>query len=266
MNDSIALINNDGYGAPELKNIYQENTLKGLIIAVSIHIAFISIYMFVAYINEAKSKDIPIDPNKPLIFVDLKDIDAPPPIEDNEIPPVKEDIIQKLKDLSALQPDPVRKDLADDVILKTQDDLNKIVQPVSREGDSVLAYFDPNNVKIDNDKIVNKIDKIDNTPDPNKIYKEFEVEKAPECINLSQVKSAMIYPDLAIETQQEGKVTAKVLVGTDGSVIKVGTLSGPDVFYDEVKDKVRNLQFTAGLQNNTPVKVWVTVPFIFKLK
>jgi len=156
--------------------------------------------------------------------------------------------------------------MADDVILKTQDDLNKIGQTVSRDGDSLVANFDPNKIKIDNDNLIDKIDKIDKTTDVDKIYKDFEVDKAPECINLSQVRSAMVYPDLAIEIQQEGKVTAKVLVGTDGSVIKVGSLSGPDIFYDEVKDKVRNLQFTAGLQNNTPVKVWVYVPFIFKLK
>lgn len=266
MNDGIKLINNNSYGAPELKASYQGFTLKGLIIAVAIHIGFVSAYMLFSYINEAKAKDIPIDPKKPLIFVDIKDIDAPPPVEDKDILPPKEDIVKSLKDLSALQPDPVRRDIADDVVLKTQDELNKIEQPVSNDGDSVVAYFDPNNIKIDDNKIDNKIDRIDKDPPPDIIYKEFEVEKAPECLNLAQVKASMTYPSLAAETGQEGRVTAKVLVGTDGSVIKVGTLTGPDVFYEEVKDKVKSLQFTAGLQNNTPVKVWVSVPFIFKQK
>ena len=264
MNDTIKLINNDSYGAPELKSHYQENTIKGLIIAISLHIIFVTAYMLIAYINEAKSKDIPIDPKKPLIFVDIKDIDEPPPVNDNE-KVIKDEILQKIKDIAALQPDPVRKEIADDVILKTQDELNKIEQPVSNKGDSVLAYFDPNNFKIDNNKIDDKINKIVKDP-PDIIYKDYEVEKAPECLNLSQVKASMIYPLLAVESGQEGRVTVRVLVGTDGSVIKVGTLSGPDVFYDEVRDKVKNLQFTSGLQNNTPVKVWVSVPFSFKLK
>lgn len=264
MNDNIELINNDSYGATELKKEYQGNTLKGLIIAVSIHVAFVTVFMLVAYLNEAKTKDIPADPNKPLIFVDIKDLDEPPPVDDKESI-VKDEILQKVKDLSALQPDPVRRDIADDVVLKTQDELNKIEQPVTRNGDSVLAYYDPNNVKIDDNKIDDKITKVIKDPQ-DIIYKDFEVEKAPDCLNLSQVKASMIYPTIAYETGQEGRVTARVLVGTDGSVIKVGTLSGPEVFHDEVKEKVSSLQFTAGMQNNTPVKVWVSVPFIFKLK
>jgi outer membrane biosynthesis protein TonB len=43
-------------------------------------------------------------------------------------------------------------------------------------------------------------------------------------------------------------------------------MTGPDVFADEVKSKAMNLQFTPGLQNGKPVRVWVTVPFNFRLK
>ena len=76
----------------------------------------------------------------------------------------------------------------------------------------------------------------------------------------------MKYPEIAREAGMEGRVTVKVLVGPDGNVIKVGSVSGPDVFHDEVRDKASDLQFTPGLQNGKPVKVWVTVPFNFKLK
>ncbi|HMT10163.1 MAG TPA: energy transducer TonB, partial [Ignavibacteria bacterium] len=58
----------------------------------------------------------------------------------------------------------------------------------------------------------------------------------------------------------------KVLVGPDGHVIKVGSINGPDVFRDEVSSKSMQLEFTPGLQNGKPVKVWVSVPFIFRLK
>ena len=98
------------------------------------------------------------------------------------------------------------------------------------------------------------------------VYQSFEVEKAPECVNLQQVRSSMVYPPMAIEAQIEGKVTVKVLVDGDGSVIKVGSINGPDIFRDEVSSKSMQLQFTPGLQNGKPVKVWVTVPFVFKLK
>jgi protein TonB len=76
----------------------------------------------------------------------------------------------------------------------------------------------------------------------------------------------MAYPPLALDAGIEGRVTAKVLVNESGDVIKVGSISGPEVFYDEVRSKVTGLQFTPGLQNGKPVKVWVSVPFTFRLK
>ena len=75
----------------------------------------------------------------------------------------------------------------------------------------------------------------------------------------------MKYPELAIEAQIEGKVTVKVLVGLDGSVEKIGNISGPEIFYSEVKEKSRLLKFTPGLQNGKAVNVWISVPFNFKL-
>jgi TonB family protein len=258
MIDNIALINNTNYGAPELKKVYQGFTLKGLIIAVTIHIALIAAYMLFAYINESKAKDIPINPRDVIRIVE---IETPPPIDELEVPPVKEEVVSKVKDLSSLQPEPVRKDIADDVVLKTQNELNDINASTSREGDSLVAS---NNVRIDDTKIEDVIkDEVEPVKDT---YNLSEVDVAPECTNLQQVRSSMEYPTIAIETGIEGKVTAKVLVGPDGNVIKVGSINGNEVFHDEVKDKAMNLSFTPGLQNNKAVKVWVTVPFNFKLK
>lgn len=263
MNDTITLINNDKYGAPELKKLQQGYTLKGFIVAVTIHIALIAAYMLVAYINESTAKDIPFNPKTP---INITDIDfTPPPVDETEIPPVKEDeVVQKVKDLSSLEPTPVKRSDADDVVLKTQDELNNIGITTSRTGDTIIIASN-NDIKVDDIKIENRID--DAVKDPvNTTYSSTEVDVAPECINLSQVRAEMEYPGLAIEAGIEGKVTVKVLVGPDGSVIKIGSLSGPEVFHGEVKDKAKQLQFTPGLQSNKPVKVWINVPFSFKLK
>lgn len=263
MYDTITLINNDKYGAPELKKLQQGYTLKGFIVAVTIHIALIAAYMLFAYVNQSKAKDIPFNPKTPIILTDF-DL-TPPQIDDNEIPPVKQDeLSQKVKDLTSLQPTPVRKQDADDVVLKTQDELNNINSTTSRVGDTIVIANN-DNIKIDDSKIDDKIKDVIKDP-PKDIYSISEVDVVPECINLSQVRSGMNYPDLAIETGIEGKVTVKVLVGADGNVIKIGSLTGPEVFHNEVKDKAKELQFTPGLQSNKPVKVWVNVPFSFKLK
>ncbi len=262
MNDGIILINNDKYGAPELKKMAQGFTMKGFIIAVTLHIGLIAAYMLFVYLNESKAKDIPRNPNT---IVNIVEIDSPPPVEDTDIPPVKPDEpVSKVKDLSSLQPEPVRKDIADDVVLKTQDQLNDITTGVSRTGDSVV-FSDNSNIKVDDNVIKDKIDNVVKDPVID-IFTISEVDVVPEAINLAQVKASMDYPVLAVESQIQGRVTVKVLVGPDGSVIKTGSLTGPDIFYDEVKDKAKDLQFTPGLQSNKPVKVWVTVPFNFKLQ
>jgi TonB family protein len=262
MYDTITLINNDKYGAPELKKLQQGYTLKGFIVAVTFHIALIAAYMLFAYINQSKAKDIPFNPKTP---INISNFDmTPPSIDENEIPPVKQDeVTQKVKDLASLQPQPVSKQNADDVVLKTQDELNNINTTTSRVGDTIIIASN-DNIKID-DNVIKDVIK-DAGKDPVKdTYILSEVDVVPECINLSQVKTGIKYPEIARESSIEGKVTVKVLVGTDGSVIKVGSLTGPEIFHDEIRDKARELQFTPGLQSNKPVKVWVNVPFNFKL-
>jgi TonB family protein len=75
----------------------------------------------------------------------------------------------------------------------------------------------------------------------------------------------MNYPPIAISTGTEGRVVVRVLVGNDGSVLKIGNIKGPEVFFDAVKENVMDLQFTPAIQNNQTVECWVSVPFSFKL-
>ncbi len=262
METSITLINNDSYGVSELKNSYQGITLRGFIIAISLHILIIISYLLISYINKVNAKDIPVNPHEPPIFVD---IDIPPSIEDKDIPPVKKEDIKPEKDLSSLKPEPVKKIIADNVLIKTQNELDKIEGQTSRTGDSsVFAYN--NKTNIDDNTIDKNIDKNIKDPVIKKDYQSYEVEVVPVCTNLAQVKSSIEYPKLAQDIGEEGKVTVKVLVNENGTVSKVGSLTGPDIFYDEVKQKAQNLVFTPGLQNNQAVKVWMTVPFNFKMK
>jgi TonB family protein len=263
MNDTIVLINNDRYGAPELKKLSQGFTLKGLIFAVTIHIALIAVYMLAAYVNQSKAKDIPHNPRTPVIITEF-DM-TPPPIDEEVTPPVKnEQVTEKVKDLSSLQPEPVRKKDADDVVLKTQDELNNVNTTTSGTGDTVILADNNGRIKVDDSQVSDKIDKVIKDPVID-IYTVSNVDVVPECTNLQQIKSNIQYPEIAKEAGIEGKVTVKVLVGTDGDVIKIGSLSGPEIFHQEVREKAKDLKFTPGLQSNKPVKVWITVPFNFKL-
>jgi hypothetical protein len=72
MDTSITLINNDGYGAPELKKVHPGLTLKGFIIAIILHVIVIISYFLISYISGVNHKNIPVNPNSPSVFAESK--------------------------------------------------------------------------------------------------------------------------------------------------------------------------------------------------
>ncbi|HEY3252040.1 MAG TPA: energy transducer TonB [Ignavibacteria bacterium] len=251
----------------ELKAVYQKFMRRAFIGAVIIHIFVIAAYGAYAYYQYLQQEDAKLKTQR-IINVTMTDLEPPPSAtEEEEPPPPKvEEKITPAKDLEALTPEPVAKEKAEIQTIKTQKELEEIKTPISSTGDTGKFEFS-GNIKVEEKKIEEKIEKRERDVEPEKtVYQSFEVEKAPECVNLEQIKSSMNYPSVAIDAGIEGRVTVKVLVNESGNVIKIGSVTGPDVFHDEVRSKVMNLEFTPGLQNGHPVKVWVSVPFTFRLK
>lgn len=254
----------------ELKNVYQKYLRRGFIYAVIVHLAVIVVYGSVIYFKYLQEEESKIKSQQRIINVTLTDLEPPPSLTEEEPPPVQieEKLTAPPKDLEAMTPEPVAKEKAEVQTIKTQKELEEIKTPVSIEGDTGTFMYS-GNVKFNDKKIETKIENVEKTEKVEKektIYAEFEVEKPPECVNLGQVKASMKYPDIAREGGVEGRVTIKVLVDETGNVYRIGSITGESVFHDEVKDKAKDLQFTPGLQNGKPVKVWVSVPFIFRLK
>jgi protein TonB len=265
--DGIELLNMP-YGAPDLKRVLQKYTLRGLMVAV---IIFGAVTGGALAYNIISSSSKVVEEETQRTVVMLEDLTVPPAADEEQEPPPPDMEIPKtvvaLKDLEAMQIEPVKKELSEISTIKDQQKLEEITQPVSKEGDEnapKINYTGPIGIK---DKVIEKgIEKKEEKVQQKKdIYQQFEVEKAPSPVNLGAIRSSMRYPEIARSQGTEGRVTVKVLVGTDGSVIKVGGMSGPDVFHDEVSDKVGDLQFTPALQNGQPVKCWVSVPFSFTL-
>ncbi len=254
----------------ELKNNYQKYFRRGFEVAIVIHLFIIGSFLFVNHLKNLAAEENQKQIQQRIINVQMTDIEPPPSANEEEPPPPKQEILSTpapAKDLTALTPQPVPKEKADIQTIKTQKELAEIKTPVSSFGDTgKFTYSGP--LKIEDKKVDDKIVKDQKIVKEKEqtTYQSFEVEKAPECVNLSQIRVTMEYPALALDAGIEGKVTAKILVGPDGDVIKVGSITGPEIFFDEVRNKSMLLQFTPGLQNGKPVKVWVSVPFNFKLK
>ncbi len=255
------------YGAPELKRIYKKYASRGLIFAVIIHVFLVSSYMFSLYIEKLQQeRQLQIKRD-----IELKDIQTQDANNEEENTPPPPDVqVQQpeaLKDLAALTPEPVAKEKADLETIKKVEETEKIKAFVSSEGsENVDPNKETGKLQVDVKKTEEKQEKEEKKEKKEtKTYQQFEVDKAPVAVNLAQVRGSMRYPEIARSSGIEGKVTVKVLVGPDGSVVSVGGFSGPDVFRDEVSSKVMNLQFTPALQQGQPVRCWVSVPFSFTL-
>jgi len=76
------------------------------------------------------------------------------------------------------------------------------------------------------------------------------------------------YPDLAMETNTQGKVYVKFLVRKDGSTDKVSIVRGIGAGCDEEAVRVIKSvpKWSPGMQMGKPVNVWYTLPVNFQLE
>ncbi len=91
----------------------------------------------------------------------------------------------------------------------------------------------------------------------------WKVEKPPVLRYLAQA----IYPEIARLAGIEGKVTVEALVDTNGRVINTKTLksSGNPTLDQSAIEAARKAVFTPAKQRDEFVRVWVAIPFEFKL-
>lgn len=249
------------YGAPELIQNYRKFLIKGLLTGVIVA-AVLSVSALQYLLKAGEKSGVEIMPPDRIFQITETEVDKKTPVKE-----IQEIVSQNipLKDLSALTPEPVAKNnIKEDITLKNQGELEDVKLPVSSNGtEDVSQVTSDQSGTIDKVKIEENIEKI--KEQINKPMEQFEVEKAPAAINLNSIQSSMRYPEIARITGKEGRVVVRLLVGKDGTVEKIGKLSGPDEFRDEVSEKVMDLRFTPALQKNEAVKCWVSVPFNFKL-
>lgn len=74
------------------------------------------------------------------------------------------------------------------------------------------------------------------------------------------------YPARARQGLIEGKVVIRILVDQEGRVERVDRISGPQIFRSVAAEAARQWQFTPAIQNDQAVKVWVSLPFAFRLE
>ncbi len=92
----------------------------------------------------------------------------------------------------------------------------------------------------------------------------YELEKEPTAVKKVEPK----YPELARKGQVEGAVMVEIVIGLDGKVESAVVIEAkPKGYFDDAAlEAARQWEFTPAMQRDKPVKVRMSLPFIFKLQ
>jgi len=92
------------------------------------------------------------------------------------------------------------------------------------------------------------------------------VEKEPD-FDYADIQKRVKYPDIARRNGIEGTVVVGALVGKDGRVEKTQIIdSDNELLNKNAVDAVRETVFTPAIQNGNPVRTWVRIPIVYKLR
>ena len=131
----------------------------------------------------------------------------------------------------------------------------------------------PDDVTIEDTDLDLDLDDLAPPPPLEDLLEEVELEEEEEIVELWRVEKQPTptkrvvpeYPDIARKANITGKVFVTALIGKDGKVKQIGKITGSDVFHKAAKAAAQRWEFEPAMQNDKPVKVWVSLPFTFKL-
>ncbi|HKI45734.1 MAG TPA: energy transducer TonB [Balneolales bacterium] len=94
------------------------------------------------------------------------------------------------------------------------------------------------------------------------------VERMPQLKGgIEQLQKSVAYPEMARKAGIEGRVYVKFIINEQGNVIDPTVVRGIGGGCDEAAlDAVKKAKFVPGMQRGRPVKVWYTIPIVFKLQ
>lgn len=246
------------YGALELKKFIKKHTVRGFIITAILFLLLILGYFFFSNSGGSAMKKVGPTMNK-VKLQNLKELDenqveeiAPPTQMTNSGPAAR-----------AGNPVPVP-DAQITADMKDFATVEVMSRASSVGGEGVDLGGMSQNINFDNEnkpKVNVEVREVEPAPDA-----FIAVEKDP-ATDMGELQKRVVYPEMAKRAGIEGKVIVRVLVGTDGRPRKmIVEYSDNELLNQAAKDAVKQSVFTPGIQNKTPVTVWVSIPIVFKLR
>lgn len=252
------------YGAYELRKNYQRRLMRALLIGLLLFVTVTAFPRIVRWMNAGPLTE----PETEIIPIDVGNILPPPPsIEEEEAPPPPPKIKTPppVKTIEFKVPDPKPEDEVEKD--ETIEEMDKIED--SNPDLETKDGADVGNYNWDDGELGGSLDEaFIEKEEPKEIGpNEFVLlEKEPTPVNMDDLKKMIGYPAMAKEAEIEGKVVLRVQVDKNGNYVKHIIMRDPHpLLTSEVIKNIRQLKFTPGIQAGKPIKVWVTIPFDFKL-
>jgi len=235
------------YGAPELVQAYRRYLSGGLVFAIALTFALIGIYHLM--LNDERGGYPGFPPERP---IELQPPPPLPPFRPSAPPPRPSSPAAPVAEPKDAIPTPVSDDQAD---------TNQTIAP-QKEGSAVSdSSGEATGTAIG---VSNGTDhgagEIKPAAEPPAFWK---VEIEPQLVK----KVKPVYPELARRAGLEGVVWLKIWIDQQGRPKKIVVLkSASEVFDQAAVAAAEQFVFTPAMMQNSPVDVWVVLPFRFTLR
>jgi periplasmic protein TonB len=247
------------YGAYDMRKKYNRYLERAALIA---GLLFIFITTFPKVISWIIPPSDEVVEEYEVLPVDLMNLPEPPPLDEEPPPPPVVPPPPVRAQIEFRVPTPMPDDEVEEETIKEMEELEKSEADIGKEDvEGTTDAYDFGD--IDSKGVEEVIVKEEPEVGPTDFVL---LEKEPAPVNLDQLKGLIGYPPMAKEAEIEGKVIVRVQVDKTGHYVKHIVIKDPHpILTKAVTDKINMLTFTPGIQAGKPIKVWVTIPFDFKL-
>lgn len=249
------------YGAYDMRKKYNRFLERAALIACLLFIFLTTFPKVVKWIIPPSDET---DEELTVLPIELTDLPPPPPLDDEPPPPPPEvPPPPQRAQVEFRVPTPTPDDQVEEETIKEMEELEETKADIGTadvEGTTGGYDFGDIDAKGVEEVVVKEPEK---EIGPNDFVL---LEKEPAPVNLDDLKKLIGYPPMAKEAEIEGKVIVRVQVDKNGHYVKHIVIKDPHpILTKAVTDKINTLAFTPGIQAGKPIKVWVTIPFDFKL-
>jgi len=245
MSGVFTFTNGSAYGAFELKRLYPKYYCIGLMTAVTIHFLVLIIY----FIFGVERNSITSNVTPSIRIIEWENFEAPS--------------LEKYISKDGAQVSTAK--LKDGVPVPTS---NKLAEPDATIPSTIERRNHNSTIELLKD---NEIIEIKGMPEdavtPSQKLPGINDLVIAEELPVMVVAPIPEYPSVAVKAGISGTVLVKILIDKAGKVIRAVVIkSDSELLNQAAIDAALNSSFIPALQNNSPVAVWIVLPYRFKLR